>query len=83
MNEVFYSVYILRCSDNTYYTGISKDVNARIEAHNKARGAKYTRARRPVVLCYLEEGYTQKNALQREREIKRFTRKKKEALIEK
>ena len=48
-------VYIVRCSDNTLYTGWAVDVAARVKAHNAGRGAKYTRARRPVKLVYREE----------------------------
>jgi len=74
-------VYIVRCSDNSLYTGSSENVAARIEKHNKGTGAKYTRSRRPVVLVYAEECESLSAALKREHQIKRSSRKNKEALI--
>ena len=70
-------VYIVRCSDNTLYTGWAVDVAARIKLHNAGRGAKYTRMRRPVRLIYSEELATRAEAMQRERQIKRWPRAKK------
>ena len=75
------SVYIVRCSDNTLYTGSSPNVAARIDMHNKGTGAKYTRTRLPVVLVYEEQCQSLSAALKREHQIKRCTRKQKEALI--
>jgi putative endonuclease len=73
-------VYIVRCSDGTLYTGWAVDVAARVKAHNAGRGARYTRARRPVRLVYSEELPTRAEAMQRERQIKRLPRAKKLAL---
>ncbi|MFA9559770.1 GIY-YIG nuclease family protein [Evansella sp. AB-rgal1] len=74
-------VYILRCVDETYYTGYTVDIEKRIEAHESGNGAKYTRGRGPLSLVY-EESFSSKSlALQREHQIKQLTRKQKENLI--
>ena len=74
-------VYIVKCQDNTFYTGWTTDLVKRINAHNHGKGAKYTKARRPDELVYFEE-YTEKSlALKREYAIKQMTRKEKELLI--
>ncbi|MFR1629174.1 MAG: GIY-YIG nuclease family protein [Thomasclavelia ramosa] len=74
-------VYIVKCQDNTFYTGWTTDLVKQINAHNHGKGAKYTKARRPVELVYFEE-YTEKSlALKREYAIKQMTRKEKELLI--
>jgi putative endonuclease len=70
-------VYIVRCSDDTLYTGWAVNVEARIKTHNAGRGAKYTRARCPVKLVYSEELSTVAEAMKRERQIKRYPRVKK------
>lgn len=80
MNKKHY-VYIVRCHDNTYYTGYSTDVPHRIKIHNAAKGAKYTRSRLPVTLVYIEECRDVKSALRRERAIKKMARKDKIELI--
>ena len=69
-----YSVYILRCSDGTLYTGITTELGRRLEEHNSGRGSRYTRSRRPVQLAYAEEAPTRRRALKREIEIKRLDR---------
>ena len=74
-------VYILRCADGTLYTGSPKDPRARAKAHNDGRGARYTSGRRPVSLVYAEECDSQGSAVRREHQLKRWTRRKKEALI--
>ena len=74
-------VYIVRCADGTLYTGYAVDLDKRIKAHNAGRGAKYTAGRRPVSLVYWESFDLKSDALKREHELKRRTRKKKEALI--
>ena len=74
-------IYIVKCSDGTLYTGWTNDVPARIAAHNNGNGAKYTRSRRPVFLLYKEELPSKQDALRRECEIKRMTRKQKLSLI--
>ncbi|MBN2134901.1 MAG: GIY-YIG nuclease family protein [Acidobacteria bacterium] len=77
-----YIVYILRCSDGTLYTGITNDLEKRIDAHNSGKGAKYTAGRAPVKLVYSEEAGSVNDALKREHEIKSLNRYKKEELIQ-
>lgn len=74
-------VYILRCRDNTYYTGYAVDLQKRLEEHQQATGCKYTRGRCPVELVYWEEWPTKSEAMQREFQIKKLTRKNKNDLI--
>jgi putative endonuclease len=76
-----WSVYMLRCRDGSLYTGIAKDVPARIRLHTRGRGAAYTRGRLPVSLVYQETSLTHSEALIREAEIKRMPRPQKEALV--
>ncbi len=78
-----YYVYIVKCVDNTLYTGIATQLERRIEEHNGSdKGAKYTRARRPVKLVYSEEYTDRSSASKREYEIKKkMTRKEKLKLI--
>ncbi|MEN8253073.1 MAG: GIY-YIG nuclease family protein [Patescibacteria group bacterium] len=76
-------LYILLCSDNTYYTGIATNLDKRIEMHNSKKGAKYTRGRLPVKLAYSEKLENESLARKREFEIKALTRKKKKELIKK
>lgn len=78
---ITFSVYIAECSDGTLYTGIAKDVHARILQHNTGMGAKYTKARRPVRLVYSCTCDSRSAALKREYEIKQLTRAEKLALI--
>lgn len=76
-------VYMVRCSDNTLYTGIAKNVEKRIREHNSEKGgARYTRARRPVTLVYTETASSRSEAAKREWNIKRLGLAKKMALIE-
>jgi putative endonuclease len=78
-----YSVYILKCSDATLYTGIAKDVQKRLDEHNNsAKGAKYTKARRPVQLLHVEVYDDRSSALKREFEIKRMKRNMKLKLLD-
>ena len=78
-----YFIYILRCSDDTLYTGITTDIDRRIKEHNTSlKGAKYTRYRRPVKLVYKEKQEDKSSALKREHEIKKMPRKGKLLLIE-
>ncbi|WP_251521097.1 MULTISPECIES: GIY-YIG nuclease family protein [Staphylococcus] len=74
-------IYIVRCNDNSLYTGYAKDVSQRIMKHNEGKGAKYTKTRRPVELVYQEMYGTKSEALKREIEIKRYSRKEKLKLI--
>ncbi len=73
--------YILECSDKTYYTGWTNNIEKRLKNHNAGKGAKYTRARTPVKLVYLEIWETKQEAMSREAKIKQLTRKEKEQLI--
>lgn len=73
-------LYILRCSDESYYTGHTDDLERRLEQHEVGVG-DYTARRRPVQLVYTCEFETREEALARERQIKRWSRAKKEALI--
>jgi putative endonuclease len=75
-------LYIVRCSDGTLYTGIAKDVSKRIETHNTGKGAKYTRDRGPVTLLFQETLSDYSSALKREYQVKRLSRKGKQAFIE-
>lgn len=74
--------YILQCSDGTLYTGYALDVNRRLKAHNSGKGAKYTKGRLPVSLVYFEEFETMREALLRERQIKKLDRIGKIKLIQ-
>lgn len=77
-----YFVYIVRCADSTLYTGYTFDLEKRIEQHNSTnQGAKYTKMRRPVKLVYYEILSNQKEAIKREREIKKLSRDKKLQMI--
>ncbi|MFS1512676.1 GIY-YIG nuclease family protein [Chengkuizengella sp. SCS-71B] len=77
---MFY-VYILKCSDNTLYTGYTNDLNKRVEVHNQGKASKYTRARLPVEIVYFEECETKSDALKKEYAIKKLTRVEKLRLI--
>jgi predicted GIY-YIG superfamily endonuclease len=74
-------VYILRCADNTLYVGHTDDLASREKTHNAGRGAGYTAARLPVRIVYSEKCDSETAAIQRERQLKRWSGKKKEALI--
>ncbi len=78
-----YSVYILECSDKSFYCGITTDIDRRVKMHNKGKASKCTRSRLPVKLIYIENGYSKSSALKREYEIKQLTRAQKEKLVEK
>lgn len=75
-----WSVYIVRCADDSLYTGIAKDVKARLSKHNAGKGAAYTRSRRPVRLLYRQDGFTRSEALIREAAIKALPRALKQKL---
>lgn len=75
-------VYILRCSDDSLYTGITKDVVRRVEQHNAGTASRYTRSRLPVILEYQEPQTSQSEALKRELAIKALSRGEKELLIQ-
>jgi putative endonuclease len=77
-----YTLYILRCNDDTLYTGITTNLEKRLLEHNNSdKGAKYTRYRRPVVLVYQEPCMDKSTALKRELAIKKMTRQQKIALF--
>jgi len=79
-----YFIYMLRCSDDTLYTGITTDIQRRIKEHNFSdKGAKYTKLRRPVILVYSEASKSRSSASKREYEIKKMSREKKMKLFEK
>ena len=80
--EVPWHLYVLRCGDGTLYTGIARDVEARLAAHRASRGARYTRGRGPLTLVYLEPASSQSAALKREAAIKRLSKAAKEKLVE-
>ena len=75
-------VYLLRCADGTIYTGWTLDVARRVRAHQRGRGARYTRTRRPVKLIYTERLPSRRAAMRREVAIKRMSRARKLALAE-
>lgn len=76
-----YHVYILRCSDGSYYAGHATDLTDRLRLHNEGRGAKHTVKHRPVHLVYSEPAPTEAAAMRRERQLKRWSHAKKGALI--
>ena len=76
-----YFVYIARCSDGTFYVGYTADIETREKVHNDARGARYTAMRRPVRIVYTEAFESLEAAVGRERQLKRWSRAKKDALI--
>jgi putative endonuclease len=77
-----YYIYLVRCSDESLYTGYTKDIEARIKKHNSKYGAKSLRGKLPVSLVHQESFITKSEALKREVEIKSWPKKKKEALIQ-
>jgi putative endonuclease len=74
-------VYLVRCVDHSLYVGSTNDLERRVEIHNAGNGGSYTSRRRPVALVYAEEFDTIESAARRERQIKRWTSAKKEALV--
>ncbi len=78
---MIWTVYILECSDQSLYTGISQDLERRIAAHEQGKGARYTKGRGPFALLYVEQKDTKGEALKRERAIKTLSRKEKLKLI--
>ena len=81
MESVWY-LYILRCKDDTLYTGITTDVEKRLEVHRSGKGAKYTRGRSPLTLVHRETCGTHSQALKRELAVKAMAREEKQKLIE-
>jgi predicted GIY-YIG superfamily endonuclease len=74
--------YLARCSDDSLYAGICVDLDARFEKHNSGKGAKYTRSRLPVEMVYSESHPDQSSALKREAEVKKWSRSRKQRLLD-
>ena len=77
-----FSVYLVRCSDGSYYAGHTDNLEARLAAHQRGEISGYTASRRPVTLVFTEQFPSRQEAFERERQIKGWSRAKKEALIE-
>jgi len=75
-------VYVLRCADDTLYTGYTTDVERRVAEHDAGEGAKYTRGRTPVDLVHVESFESRSAALSREHEVKSLSRARKERLVD-
>jgi putative endonuclease len=78
--EAWY-LYILECSDGSFYTGVTKDIERRLDEHNQGRASRYTRTRCPVRLVYQETCQGRAGALMREYQVKSLSRKAKEELV--
>ncbi len=76
-----WSLYVVECADGSYYTGIAKDVDKRIEAHNTGKGAKYTATHGPVTLVFQEAQASYSAALRREYQVKTLSKKRKVRFI--
>jgi len=76
-----WSVYIILCTDNTLYTGITIDVSRRFDQHAAGRGAKYFRGRQPKQLVYIETGHNRSSASKREIDLKNMSRQEKSRII--
>lgn len=81
MTEMEHTVYMLRCRDNSLYTGYTNDLEHRLKMHESGKGAKYTRGRGPFQVVFLERFSSKEEAMKREYEIKQLTRKGKVLLI--
>ena len=77
MRGTQWHVYILKCADNTLYTGITNNLEKRLQTHNAGKASKYTRTRLPVEICYSETVADKSMALKREYEIKQMSRAEK------
>ncbi|WP_458778165.1 GIY-YIG nuclease family protein [Desulforhopalus sp. 52FAK] len=83
LNSAQWYIYIVECSDKTYYTGVTTDIPRRLHEHNNTiKGAKYTRCRRPVRLIYFEESDSRQNACKREYVIKKMQTSQKKTLVQ-
>ena len=78
-----WTLYILKCNDDSYYTGITNDIDKRLSDHENGKGAKYTRGRGPFKLIYQENHADRSSASKREYEIKKLSRLEKEQLFKK
>ena len=81
--EITAYIYILKCSDQTFYTGWTTDLEKRLKAHNEGKASKYTRGKLPVKIVYYESFRKREEAMKREYQIKKLSRKQKEELIRK
>ena len=79
-SEKYWYLYMVRCADDSIYTGISNDVQSRINKHNRGVGAKYTAGRLPVSLIFSERHANQSSARKREVQLKKWSKNKKEIL---
>jgi putative endonuclease len=79
---VAFYVYILLCSDGSFYTGYTKDIEARTRQHQNGKGAKYTKSHKPQKLAYVETHENRGVAMKREREIKKLSHQQKQALVD-
>jgi len=75
-----YYVYVLLCQDGTFYTGYAKNLDARLNMHERGKGARYTKVHKPKKLVYKEEFSTRKEAMRRERQIKKLGHEEKKRL---
>ena len=75
-------VYILKCGDGSYYTGITNDLDKRVNTHNNGKGSKYTRSRLPISLISYRSGFTKSEALKLEIKIKKQKRNRKIGMLE-
>lgn len=76
-------VYIVKCSDDSLYTGFTTDPARRVQRHNRGQGSRYTRSRRPVELVFLRDAGSRSEALSLERAVKKLTRKEKLLICQK
>jgi putative endonuclease len=81
LSELPWIVYLLKCSDDSYYTGITSDLNERLERHSSGRGAEYTKSRLPVELVLTIQVENQSEAMSKEKWLKRQTKSVKEQMI--
>ena len=77
-----YVVYLLKCADQSLYTGITNQLEHRLKMHEQGKASKYTRSRLPVTLVHVERGYSKGEALSREKNIKKMPRKEKLLLLQ-
>ena len=78
-----WTLYILKCNDDSYYTGITNNIEKRIADHEAGKGAKYPRGRGPVEIIYQEKCLDRSSASKREFEVKKLSRSEKENLLKK
>ena len=81
LKRMTYHIYILRCFDGSFYTGVTNDLERRVEEHNAGVGGKYTLRRRPVQLVFSEQFMSVEEAIRAEKRIKGWSHGKKEALV--